>query len=299
MSFNYDVFDPFSFGGVVPVRRSLAESRVVVLPVPFERTTSYVPGTRNAPRAILEASTQIELWDEELQVDVHSVGIHTLPQMELPFEDVPSAQKEIDRVADAIFEQRKFLLALGGEHAITVPIVAAAARRYSGLSVLQIDAHADLRESYLGSRFSHACVMRRLLDGFDPRHLTQVAIRNVSQEEAEVAERLGTRIFYDVSLRQDPNWSDRVVDSLSDPVYITFDCDSLDPAIMPAVGTPVPGGLSWYEALRLLRTVFERRNVIGCDIVELCPIPGIIAPDFLCAKLAYKLLTYRFASEVR
>ena len=297
--FHYDVFDPVSFGGTVPVRQPFEASRVLVLPIPFERTTSYVTGTRNGPRAILEASTQVELWDEELAVDVYDVGVYTLPLMELPFEDVPSAQQEIHRIADGLFATGKYVLSLGGEHSITAPLVQAATRHHSHLSVLQIDAHADLRESYLGSRFSHACAMRRLLDTFDPTHLTQVGIRHVSQEESETARRLGTNLFYDFSMRQDPAWIDRVVDSLDEPVYITFDCDGLDPSIMPAVGTPVPGGLSWYEALSLLRATFSRRTVIGCDIVELCPIPGVVSPDFLCARLAYKLMTYRFGPEVR
>jgi agmatinase len=299
LPFQYDVFDPVSFGGTVPVRRSFEESRVIVLPIPFERTTSYVAGTRNAPRAILEATTQVELWDEELQTDVHEVGIYALPQMELPFEDVPSSQAEIRRVADHLFAAGKYVLSLGGEHGITPPIVLAATQHYPSLSVLQIDAHADLRESYLGSRFSHACVMRRLVDQFDPGRLSQVGIRQLSQEESETIVRLGTHTFFDFNMRDQPNWIDRVVDSLGNPVYITFDCDGLDPATMPAVGTPVPGGLSWHEALRLLRTVFERRTVVGCDIVELCPIPGLVAPDFLCARLAFKMINYRFGIDGR
>ena len=293
----YDVFDPLSFGGTVPVRRSFDDSKIVVLPIPFERTTSYVPGTRNAPRAILEATTQVELWDEELETDVHAVGIYTLPHMELPFEDVPSAQAEIGRVANELFARGKYLLALGGEHSITPPLVLAAVRHHPSLSVLQIDAHTDLRDSYLGSRFSHACAMRRLIEEFDPGHLSQVGIRHLCQEEAEVSRRLGTNVFYDFALRDDPRWIDRVIDSLHDPVYITFDCDGLDPAIMPAVGTPVPGGLLWHEALKLLRATFERRTVVACDIVELCPTPGLVAPDFLCARLAFKLINYRFGIQ--
>lgn len=291
---DYDVFDPASFGGSVPHRRSPAECKVVVLPVPLERTTSYVPGTRNAPRAILEASTQIELWDEEVGVDVHGVGIHTLPQMELPYETVQEAQAEIERVAQDLLGRGKYLVTLGGEHSITTPIVRAAARLHSSLSVLQLDAHADLRESYLGSKFSHACAMRRILDTFDGNRLTQVGVRNIAEEEVATSARVGTHLFYDVNMRERKNWMDEIIDTLSDPVYITFDCDSLDPAIMPAVGTPVPGGLTWRETIRLLRLTFERRNVVACDIVELCPMPGAVASDFLCAKLAYKLMTYKF-----
>jgi agmatinase len=296
---SYDVFDPAWFGGKTPVRRPYDDSRVVVLPIPFEHTTTYVPGTRNGPSAILAASTQVELWDEELKVDIHPVGIYTLPQMELPFEEIADAQSEIRRVADAIFAERKFLLALGGEHSITAPLVHAAGQHHPEISVLQIDAHADLRESYLGSRFNHACAMRRLLDSLEPNRLTQVGLRNVAQEEAEFAARTGTHVFYDFNMRDDPDWLERVVDTLGDPVYITFDCDGLDPAIMPAVGTPVPGGLSWYESLRLIRIACERRHVIGCDVVELCPMPGNVAPDFLCALLAYKLVTYSQALAPR
>jgi agmatinase len=167
--------------------------------------------------------------------------------------------------------------------------------KYPGLSVLQIDAHADLRDSFMGTPHNHACAMRRTLD-FAP--ITQVGIRSLSLEEAAAVPRLRTKIFYDYNMRADPNWVDRVVDSLSDTVYITIDVDGLDPAIMPATGTPEPGGLSWYETLALLRRVIERRTVVGCDVVELSPMPGNVAPNFLCAKLVYKILSYRFSKEI-
>jgi len=191
--------------------------------------------------------------------------------------------------------RRKFLFVLGGEHSITPPIVQATARQYPGLSVLQIDAHADLRESFMGTPHNHACAMRRTLE-FAPT--TQVGIRSLSTEEAKAIPSLRTKVFYDVSMRRDAQWMDRVVESLGETVYITIDADGLDPAIMPAVGTPEPGGLSWYEILSLLRKVFESRRVVGCDLVELCPQPGLAAPNFLCAKLMYKMLTYRFRSEL-
>lgn len=288
----YDHAEPLAFGGTKPESCTFDDAAAVILPVPFDRTTSYVPGTRNGPREILQASSHLELWDEELGVDVHGVGIYTLPEMELPFGEMEPALAEIQRVAAALFERDKFLVMLGGEHSITPPVVAAAAARYPGLSVLQLDAHADLRESYMGSPQNHACAMRRSLDHAP---VTQVAVRSLSPEEAEAAPGLKTRIFYDFDMRRDPRWIDRVVESLGDPVYITIDCDGFDPAIMPATGTPEPGGLSWYEATAILRAAFERRRVVGCDIVELCPVPGMVAPNFLCAKLVYKLITYRFA----
>ena len=294
--FEYAHGAPLAFGGALPHPRNFEESRVVILPVPVDRTTSYVPGTRNGPREILQASSHMELWDEEVGADVHRIGLFTLPEMELPFGELAPLMDEIRRVAAAIFSHDKFLVTLGGEHSITPPLVAAAAAKYRGLHLLQIDAHADLRDTYMGTPHNHACAIRRSL-AFAP--VTQVAIRSLSTEEAEVAPTLNTRIFYDSSMRQDADWVDRVVGTLGDPVYITIDVDGMDPAIMPATGTPEPGGLSWYELLALLRATIARRNVVAADVVELSPIPGLMAPNFLCAKLVYKILTYRFAPEMK
>jgi agmatinase len=289
--FEYDHGAPLVFGGAFPDPKTFDESAAVILPVPVDRTTSYVPGTRNGPREILQASSHMELWDEEIGRDVHSVGIFTLPEMELPFGELEPLMQEIERVAGEILSRDKFLVTLGGEHSITPPIVAAAARRFPGVSVLQIDAHADLRDSYMGTPHNHACAMRRSLAY---ARVTQVGIRSLSTEEAEALPALGTSIFYDHSMRRDPHWIDRVVETLSPKVYLTIDVDGMDPAIMPATGTPEPGGLSWYETLALLRATMERRTVVACDVVELSPIPGLIAPNFLCAKLVYKILGYRF-----
>jgi len=291
--FEYDHGAPLAFGGALPHVRSFDESKVVILPVPVDRTTSYIPGTRNGPREILQASSHMELWDEEVGTDVHAVGIFTLPEMELPFGELAPLMDEINRVASEILSRDKFLVTLGGEHSITPPLVAAAAKKYPGLSVLQIDAHADLRDCYMGTTHNHACAMRRTLEHAP---ITQVGIRSMSTEEAAVASSLATSIFYDVTMRDDPAWIDRVVSTLRDPVYITIDVDGIDPAIMPSTGTPEPGGLSWYETLALLRATIRQRKVVACDVVELSPIPGLLAPNFLCAKLVYKILTYRFGS---
>jgi agmatinase len=296
MSFplDYEHSAPMTFGGAMPTMKSFDDSRVVILPVPVDRTTSYVSGTRNGPREILEASSHMELWDEEVGVDVHGVGIFTLPAMELPFGEMGELVGEIRRVAADILSREKFLVTLGGEHSITPPLVSAAAAAFKGLSVLQIDAHADLRDCYMGTPHTHACAMRRSLE-FAP--VTQVGIRSMSTEEAEAAPGLNTKIFYDATMRKDPNWIDRVVDTLSGPVYITIDVDGMDPAIMPATGTPEPGGLSWYEIVALLRATIARKTVVACDVVELSPLPGMMAPNFLCAKLIYKILTYQFAGK--
>jgi agmatinase len=293
-SVEYDAIYSMEFGGARPATVPLDRAKAIVLPIPFERTTSYVPGTRNGPREILAASAHMELWDEELGYAVHDIGIRTVPEMELPHGSLAEVMDEVRRVAADLIAHDAFLMTLGGEHSITGPLVAACAARYPGLSVLQIDAHADLRDTYMGTPFNHACAMRRVLEHAP---CTQVAIRSLSSTEAAEAPSLRTKIFYDYAMRSDPQWMDRVVDSLGETVYITIDCDGMDPAIMPAVGTPEPGGLSWYETLTLLRRVFERRRVVAADLVELCPLPGNAAPNFLCAKLVYKLLGYRFAGK--
>ena len=286
----YEHVEPLAYGGTKPITRSFDDSRVVVLPIPFDRTTSYVSGTRNGPREILVASSHMELWDEETGCDVHGIGIHTLPEMEFPFGDMDSCIHEIQRVVSEILKHDKFPVVLGGEHSITPPVVAAMAARHPGLSVLQLDAHADLRDKFMGTRWNHACAIRRSLEHAP---CTQVGIRSLSGEEAEAIGSLRTRIFWDWNMRE-AGWIDRVVESLGDPVYVTIDVDGFDPAIMPATGTPEPGGLGWYEALAVLKAVMTRRTVVGVDVVELSPIPGLIAPNFLCAKLVYKILTYRF-----
>ena len=296
LPFEYERVTLGEFGGTTPTTSDFEHARVVILPVPLDRTTSYVPGTRTGPHEILVASSHMELWDEETQSDVHSVGIYTLPEMEFPFASMDEVVDEIRRVAAEIVNRGKFPIILGGEHSVTPPVVAAVAAKHKGLSVLQIDAHADLRDSFMGTPHNHACAMRRTLEHAP---LTQVGIRSLSSEEAADIASLKTRIFYDFNMRQDPSWMDRVVDSLSDTVYITIDVDGFDPAIMPSTGTPEPGGLSWYEGLGLLRRVIERRTVVGCDIVELSPMAGNAAPNFLCAKLLYKILSYRFGAEIR
>jgi agmatinase len=296
LPFEYDSVAIGEFGGTTPTVTDFDKARVVILPVPLDRTTSYVAGTRNGPHEILVASSHMELWDEETGTDVHSIGMFTLPEMEFPFGSLDEVMDEIRRVASEIVSRGKFPVVLGGEHSITAPVVAAMAERHADLSVLQIDAHADLRDVYMGTRHNHACAMRRVLEH---ARATQVAIRSLSPDEAAVVGTLPTRIFFDFDMRRDTQWMERVVESLGDNVYITIDCDGLDPAIMPAVGTPEPGGLSWYETLALLRRVVESKRVVGCDLVELCPLPGLVAPNFLCAKLVYKILTYRFGAEVR
>jgi len=201
----------------------------------------------------------------------------------------------LERAYGEIFDlaSGRFPVMLGGEHSISAPAIrAVAARQDSRLTVLQLDAHADLRGSYEGTPASHASAMRRVLEVAD---VVGVGIRGISQEEVEVAEaESGVSLIYAGEMWEDDAWMDRALEALGDPVYITFDVDFLDPSLMPSTGTPEPGGGDWYRTLRFLRRVFRGRNVLACDVVELAPIPGMPAPDFLAAKLVYKLIGYRF-----
>jgi agmatinase len=285
----YPSAEPSQFGGATP-GQTYEAAHAVILPVPFDRTTSYLTGTQHGPREILRASAQVELWDEEVGVDVHSLGLWTMPEVNLTAATLEGAMTHLRRIGGEVLDAGKFLVTIGGEHSITPPLVAAAAARHPSLSVLQIDAHADLRDSYLGEPNSHACAMRRTLE-FAP--VVQVGIRNLSEEEALAAPSLDTVIFYDWNMRDDPAWMRRMLEALSDTVYVTIDLDGLEPGLMPAVGTPEPGGLSWRELTTLLRQVFEQKRVVACDVVELCPIPGMVSPNFVAARLVYKLLTYR------
>src|SRR5262245_49373668 len=194
LPFDYDRVAIGEFGGTLPRPTDFDSARVVVFPVPLDRTTSYVPGTRNGPHEILVASSHMELWDEETETDVHGIGIFTLPEIEFPFAHIDDVMREIHRVAGEIVSREKFPFILGGEHSITAPVVEAVAARHPGVSVLQIDAHADLRDSFMGSPYNHACAMRRVLEH---ARTTQVGIRSLSPEEAAAVPGLATRIFYD------------------------------------------------------------------------------------------------------
>ena len=292
LPFDYPHAPPLSFGGALPVTTGFDDAKAVILPVPLDRTTSYVPGTRNGPREILLASAQVELWDEELQTDSHVHGVMTLPEMEFHQATQDECLAEVHRVAAAVMAKQKFLMTIGGEHSITPPLVRAAVETFGTLTVLQIDAHADLRDSYMDMPNSHACAMRRTLEHAPVVH---VGIRNISESEVEALPSLKSTIFYDWNMRDDPQWMDRVVDALGPAVYLTIDADGIDPSLMPAVGTPEPGGLTWPELTKLLRKVFLARDVVAADLVELCPIPGIASPNFVCAKLVYKMLGYKFS----
>jgi len=285
------------FGALEEEYSSFKKAKAVIVPVPFDRTTTYIHGTSKGPAALIDASRYLERYDDELNQETFKMGIHTLEP--LPVENLTS-EEMVDRVSAQtaeLLKAGKFPVVLGGEHAVTVGAVKAFRDAYPNLSVLQLDAHYDMRDTLFGSKLNHGCVARRIQE-FCP--LVQAGVRSMSKEEKDFLvspENTRVKSFSVYDILEKPMWKDAVADALTDAVYITLDLDVLDPALIPSTGTPEPGGLGWYELLDLLKTVARNRKVVGFDIMELCPIPGTIAPDFLAAKLLYRLLGYIFPAK--
>ncbi|HEV2489947.1 MAG TPA: agmatinase [Candidatus Acidoferrales bacterium] len=293
----YTLGTPDNFGGLSEDFSRYEDSRAVVFPVPLERTTTYEHGTRNGPAAIIAASRNMETWDEELGVETFAkIGIATLPPIDAGYLTLEKVLSEIHTTELKILADGKFPVVLGGEHSLTPPLVSAAAKKFPGLTVLQIDAHADLRDSYQGNPASHACAMRRVVE-ICPA--VQVGIRSLSEEEAKAIPQLPTKVHWarDIARVRLDSWIPRVVADLSEQVYVTVDLDGFDPSYVPATGTPEPGGLDWYQVTSLLRTVAKERTIVAADVVELLPQPGDHAADFLAAKLVYKILGYVFCQK--
>jgi agmatinase len=268
-------------------------ARVVVVPVPFDGTTCYRPGAREGPQAIIDASRNLELYDPELQRSPYRVGIHTLRAVEIIQGNAAGMVERIEFVTDALLERDKFVVTLGGDHLTSIGVVRAFAKRHPAMSVLQIDAHADLRDEYEGSALSSATIMRRVLD-VCPR-TAQVGIRSLSEPEARLVEErtlpmwLASEIHHQ-TMEGRRDWIEQVVAALGDEVYVTIDIDAFDPSLVPGTGTPEPGGLGWYEVIDLLAAVTERRRVLGFDVVELSPlVEGHVSP-VVAAKLVYKVI---------
>jgi agmatinase len=242
----------------------------------------------------LEASTQVELYDDELGCEPCRHGIATLPPLEISAEDPVTALGELREGIGAIAAEAPLLAVVGGEHTVTVAAVEAARRRHGELTVLQLDAHADLRDRYDGTPWSHACVMRRIAEG---GRVIGVGIRALCEEEAAARSDLPVVHFPARDIVGREGWQGEVLDELGERVYVTVDLDAFDPSEVPAVGTPEPGGLSWYPALRLLRLVAESRTIVGCDVVEACPVDGADPTAFFAARLLYKLIGYALESR--
>jgi len=273
-----------------------ADPGCVVVPVPYERTTTYRKGTARGPDALLDASAQVELFDEEMRVSPLAGGVRTLaPVVCDGMPDVLAGQ--LEELCLPHFQAGRLVACLGGEHSISLGPIRAAARVHHGLGILQIDAHPDLRDSYEGTAYGHGCVMRRALDLPEIGGLVAVGLRAVSDEDDHAIhndDRI--RPFYAHALTG-RRWIDDVIDALPEEIYVTFDVDGLDPSVVPGTGTPEPGGLAWWDAMALLRRAFAERTVVGFDVVELLPEPPSCVSDFAAARLVFKMLAYHEAAR--
>jgi len=288
---------PMNFGGIDEEQYcSFDSARVLILPVSYEGTVSYGTGTGAGAMAIVDASRNMELYEEETGAEVYKIGIHTLP--EFSARDTPKAMMaDLYGYSKKMLAADKFLCMLGGEHSVSAPVIQAHNEKYDNLSVLQIDAHADLRDTYDGTTHSHASIMARVVK--DMRiPAVQVGIRSISSDEARsLKEGLPTKIFWARDIVGKTDWIDKAVDALTENVYLTIDIDGLDPSIVPTTGTPEPGGLGWYETLSLIRKLAETKRVVGMDLVEYSYFANYDSPAFLCSKLVYKSLAYIFRNE--
>jgi agmatinase len=274
------------FLGLPPEVSAYAAARLVVLPIGFESATSYGTGTRAGPEALLAASRQVEPWDEELGVDLAQAPLHTTGFVAPDLSSPGAMTDRIQRAAGRCTADGKWVLGLGGEHTVSLGLVRAAAEKFGKLSVLHIDAHADLWSKYQGSAYSHACVMRRIVE--DGHRTVHVGLRSVGREEVAFARAHKLPIFWARQCAAGGGWIDRVVAALKSPVYLSFDVDGLDPAVIRTTGTPEPGGLGWWDTMTLLERTFRRHTVVGADVVELSG-AGDTASDFAAARLTAKI----------
>lgn len=288
---------PMNFGGINEEKYSdFDNARVLVFPVSYEGTVSYGAGTGKGAMAIIDASRNLELYEEETDAEVYKIGIHTTSEFS------PKATPE--KMMNGLYEEtrklisnNKFLCMIGGEHSVSAPVIRAHAEKFHNLSVLQIDAHADLRDEYDGTPHSHASIMARVVKDLRIPSV-QVGIRSISAEEARsLDEGIPTKIYWAKDIVGRTDWIDSAINALTDNVYLTIDVDGFDPSLMPTTGTPEPGGLGWYETLALIRKVAENRKIVGMDLVEYAYAENFPAPAFTCAKLIYKTLAYIFHSD--
>ncbi|MHC4574751.1 MAG: agmatinase [Planctomycetota bacterium] len=277
-----------NFGDLPKDYSTLDAAKAVLIPVPYDQTSTWLKGADKAPAAIIEASANMELYDIETDSEVYKNGIFT--DKAVPGKSSPEEMVETVKVkVEDYLKSDKFVVVLGGEHSVSIGAIRAHPAVNPNITVLQLDAHSDLRDEYNGSKYSHACVMARAREAAP---IVQVGIRSMDSSEKKLIN--AEDVFFAKDALDNHDWIEKVLSRLSDRVYLTIDLDVFDISIMPFVGTPEPGGLQWYDVLALLRMVFENRNVVGFDVVELCPNENSKASDFLAAKLIYKLLSYKF-----
>ncbi len=277
-----------SYAGIQEQYAGSEKSKIVLIPVPYDGTSTWQKGADKGPEAFLKASENMELYDIETETEVYRQGVY----LTNPITENSSPEAVVEAVYNKTKKyilRNKFVTIFGGEHSISIGTIRAFNECFDDLSVLHIDAHADLRKSYEGSSCNHACAV---YEASQTTNLVQVGIRSMDVSELSVMDK--DKTFFAHEMAQDEYWMDNVIEALGENVFITFDLDALDPSIMPSTGTPEPGGLFWYETLEFLKQVFRERNVVGFDIVELCPNEVDKSSDFLAAKLYYKMLSYKF-----
>ncbi len=286
------------FLGTEVAANAYEQAKVVILPIPYEATTTYRRGCENGPDAILAASQQVEYYDEELDKETcNEVGIYTANAIADTRNSAITAEEMLQVTQETVFKlikNNKFAIALGGEHSITTGVVAAYRQAYpqENFTVVQIDAHGDLRHEYEGSIHNHACVMRRIVDMGLPT--VQIGIRAICKEEADLIKEKNLTVFRARDIAKNPDWIEKAISSIpTKKVFLTIDLDGIDPTLIPGVGTPEPGGLTWYGLTVFLAQIFATRQVIGCDVMELAPIVDSVVSQFTAAKLVYKLIGYQ------
>lgn len=278
-----------TYAGIPQKYAVLETSKIVLIPVPYDGTSTWQKGADKGPEAFLDASENMELYDIETQTEVYKQGVYLADA--ITENSSPEAMVDaVHKTTKEYIKRNKFVTLFGGEHSISIGSIRAFSECFDNLTVLHIDAHADLRKEYEGSKCNHACAV---YEASQTTNLVQVGIRSMDVSETTIMDE--EKVFFAHDMVKDEYWVDKVIEALGDNVFITFDLDALDPSILPSTGTPEPGGLLWYETLDFLKQVFEEKNVVGFDIVELCPNEHDGASDFLAAKLYYKMLTYKFA----
>ena len=277
-----------TFAGIESEYSDKDKSQIYLRSIPYDGTSTWGKGADKGFEAFLDAAENMELYDIETRSEVFERGIYILPELN-GFGSPEEMYEKVYHTTRELLKEQKFLTFFGGEHSISIGIIKAFYEHFENLTILQIDAHADLRPSYDGTKFNHACAV---YDASRNCNLVQIGIRSMDILEEEFMNR--DKVFFAHEIHADNTWMPSCVDLLSDNVYITFDLDAFDPSIMPATGTPEPGGLHWYQTMDLLKKVFKEKNVVGFDIVELAPIEGLKHPQFLAAKLFYKMLSYKF-----
>jgi agmatinase len=265
------------------------DSRIIILPVPYDETSTWMKGSDKGPEAILEASVNLEFYDVETSSEAHLAGIHTVQPITV--KDTPENLVEAVRQRTlALLRDDKFPIIIGGNHTVPIGAFKAYSETYKDLTILQLDAHADLRPEYEGSPLNHACAMARARECAP---IVQVGIRSMSKDEVPYLQK--DRMFFSHELYNDKTLYVKALEKLSPNVYLTIDLDVFDPSIMPSTGTPEPGGPDYFELMHFLRDVIATRNLVGFDVVELCPSGTNKAPDFIASKIIYQLLSYRFS----